>query len=116
MNDFDFKDAPNRSCENNEGTVTPPQRMEPLTEEQEWKVAELLARQNQDRHNLLKHPVETRQREELIQEARKAAQRAIRESGPRPQGEREAAADGWRNMWIALVAIGAILFLLRLLF
>ena len=66
--------------------------------------------------NLLKHPVETRQREELIQEARKAAQRAIRESGPEPQTEREAASVGWRNMWIALVIIGAILLLLRLRF
>ena len=48
--------------------------------------------------------------------ARKAAQRAIRESGPEPQTEREAAAVGWRNMWIALVIIGAILLLLRLRF
>ncbi|MGO8975693.1 MAG: hypothetical protein ACLQNV_19465 [Steroidobacteraceae bacterium] len=116
MNDSDLKDAPNTLCENGEGTVTPTQRMQLLTEEQEWKVAELLARQKQEYDNLLKHPVETRQREELIQEARKAAQRAIRESGPEPQAEREAAADGWRNMWIALVVIGAILFLLRLRF
>ena len=116
MNDSDFKDALNRLCENGEGTVTPTQRMQLLTEEQEWKVAELLARQKQEYDNLLKHPVETRQREELLQEARKAAQRAIRESGREPQAEREAPADGWRNMWIAFVVIGAILFLLRLRF
>jgi hypothetical protein len=116
MNDSDFEDAPNRLCKNGEGTVTPTRRMQLLTEEQEWKAAELLARQKQEHDSLLKHPVETRQREELIQEARKAAQRAIRESGPGPQAEREAAADGWRNMWIALVVIGAILFLLRLRF
>ena len=58
----------------------------------------------------------SRQREELIQEARAAAQRAIRESGPEPQTEREAAGDGWRNMWIALVIICATLLFLRLRF
>jgi len=64
----------------------------------------------------IKHFVETRTTEELIRDARKAAQRAIRESGPEPQTEREAAAVGWRTVWIALVIIGAILLLLRLLF
>ncbi len=116
MNDTDFKDALNKLCENGEGTVTPTQRTQLPTDGQEWEVAELLARQKQEYDNLLKHPVETRQREELIQEARKAAQQAIRESGPEPQTEREAAGDGWRNMWIALVIIGAILLFLRLRF
>jgi len=111
MNDSGFKDALKRLGESGEPTVTQTQRMQLLTEE-----AELLARQKQEYDDLLKHPVETRQREELIQEARKAAQRAIRESGLEPQAEERAAADGWRNMWIALVVIGAILFLLRLRF
>ncbi len=64
----------------------------------------------------MNHPVETRQAEQLLQDARKAAQRAIRESDPEPQAERKAVSVGWRNMWIALVIIGAILLLLRLRF
>jgi hypothetical protein len=97
-----------RLCEDYEGAQ--------LTKIQEWKVAGLLARQKQEYDDLLKHLVETRQREELIQAARNAARRAIRESGPEPQAERESAGDGWRNMWIASVIIGAILLFLRLRF
>jgi cytochrome c-type biogenesis protein CcmH/NrfG len=90
--------------------------MRPLTKEREWKVVRLFASQKREYNDLLNHLVETRQREELIQEARAAAQRAIRESGPEPQTEREAAGDGWRNMWIALVIICATLLFLRLRF
>ena len=85
-----FQDVPSKLSADHDGAVT-------LT------TAGLLARPS-------------RQREELIQEARKAAQRAIRGSGPEPEEEREAPAHGWRNMWIALVVIGAVLFLLRLRF
>jgi len=56
------------------------------------------------------------QEKNLIQEARKAAQRAIRESDPESQADRQTSRDGWRNMWIALVIIGATLLFLRLRF
>jgi hypothetical protein len=112
----ELQTAPKKVCEDHKGAVTLTQRMRPLTKEQEWKVARLFARQKREYDDLLNHLVETRQREELIQEARAAAQRAIRESGPERQTEREASGDSWRNVWIALVIIGAILLFLRLRF
>ena len=109
VNDPDFKAAPSKRCEDYEGTVTISQRSRPLTKPQKRKVAGLRARQEGERDVLLNRHIETRRRETLIQEARKAAQRAIREFGPEPR----AAANGWRNMWIALVIIGTILLFLR---
>lgn len=58
----------------------------------------------------------SRQREELIRDARRAAQRAVRERGLECQTQREAPRNGWRNMWIALVVIGIILLFVRLQF
>jgi len=58
----------------------------------------------------------SRQREELIQDARRAAQRAVRERGLECQTQREAPRNGWRDMWIALVTIGVILLFVRLQF
>ena len=58
----------------------------------------------------------SRQREDLIQRARRAAQRAVRERDLESQTQREAPRNGWRNMWIALVVIGVILLFVRLQF
>jgi predicted Zn finger-like uncharacterized protein len=58
----------------------------------------------------------SRQREELIRDARRAAQRAVRERDLESQTQREAPTNGWRNMWIALVVIGVILLFVRLQF
>ncbi len=58
----------------------------------------------------------SRQREDLIQRARRAAQRAVRERDLESQTQREAPRNGWRNMWIALVVIGGILLFVRLQF
>ena len=55
------------------------------------------------------------QDEELIREARRAAQRVC-ELGLECQTQREAPTNGWRNMWIALVVIGVILLFVRLQF
>jgi hypothetical protein len=62
-----------------------------------------------------KHLVETKPREELVQRARKAAQRAVHEPDPEPQTKRNEPGDSWRNMWIAFAIIVAILSCLRLL-
>jgi len=62
-----------------------------------------------------KHLVETKRREELVQRARKAAQRAVHEPDPEPQTKRNESGDSWRNMWIAFAIIVAILSCLRLL-
>jgi len=85
-----FQDAPSKLCADHEGAVT-------LT------TAGLLARPS-------------RQREELIQDARRAAQRVVGELGLECQTQREAPRNGWRNMWIAFVIIAAILLFVRLQF
>jgi hypothetical protein len=90
MDDRGFQDAPSKLCADHEGSVT-------LT------TAGLPARPS-------------RQREELIRDARRAAQRAVRERGLECQTQREAPRNGWRNMWIALVVIGVILLFVRLQF
>ncbi len=89
MDDRGFQDALSKLCTDHEGAVA-------LT------TAGLLA-----------HP--SRQREELIREARRAAQRVC-ELGLECQTQREAPTNGWRNMWIALVVIGVILLFVRLQF
>ena len=90
MDDRGFQDAPSKLCADHEGVVT-------LT------TAGLLARPS-------------RPREELIRDARRAAQRAVHELGFECQTQREAPRNGWRNMWIALVVIGVILLFVRLQF
>jgi len=85
-----FQDVPSKLSADHEGAVT-------LT------TAGLLARPS-------------RPREELIQDARRAAQRAVREVGLECQTQREAPRNGWRNMWIALVVIGVLLLFVRLQF
>jgi len=63
-----------------------------------------------------KHLVETKPtRKELVQRARKAAQRAVHEPDPELQTKRNEPEDSWRNMWIALAVIVAILLFLKLL-
>jgi anti-sigma-K factor RskA len=116
MNDPEIQDAAKKLCDYHEEAVTLTQRMRPLTKEQEWKIAALLTRQKREYDDLLKHFIETGPREELVQEARKAAQRAVYEPGLERQTDLKAPTDGWRNMWIALVIIGAILVFLRLRF
>ena len=81
----ELQTAPKKVWEDHERAATLTRRMRPLTKEREWKVVRLFASQKREYNDLLNHLVETRQREELIQEARAAAQRAIRESGPEPQ-------------------------------
>jgi hypothetical protein len=63
----------------------------------------------------LKHLAETERREELVQRARKAAQRAVHEPDAEPQTKRNEPGDSRRNMWIALAITGAILLFLKLL-
>ena len=59
--------------------------------------------------------VETKRREELIQRARKAAQRAVQQPDLEPQTKRNELGDSWRNTWIAFAIIFAILSFLRVL-
>ena len=89
MDDRGFQDAPSKLGTDHEGAVT-------LT------TAGLLARPS-------------RQSEELIREARRAAQRVC-ELRLECQTQREAPTNGWRNMWIAFVIIAAILLFVRLQF
>jgi hypothetical protein len=110
----DFQDVLKTLCGDRASSVT--NRMPLPTEEQQWNTAELLARQNREHDDPLKHPVETRSKEELVRAARKAAQRAVRESGLERQTTLEAQGYSWRNMWIALAIISAILLFLRLRF
>jgi hypothetical protein len=112
----EFQDAAKKVCEDYEGTVTLTERMRGLTKEQECKVAGLLVRQKQEYDDFINDLVESSQREELIQKARTAAQRAVCEPCPERQTEREAAGGDWRSWWIASVMIGAILLFLRLRF
>ena len=79
----ELQTAPKKVWEDHERAATLTQRMRPLTKEREWKVVRLFASQKREYNDLLNHLVETRQREELIQEARAAAQRAIRRIWPR---------------------------------
>ncbi len=90
MDDCGFPDAPSKLCADHAGAVTL------MTER-------LLARPR-------------RQREELIRDARRAAQLAVRDLDRERQTQREASTNGWRNMWIAFVIIGGILLFVRLQF
>lgn len=104
--------APASPWEDQARTVSLTERKRPPTKQQERGITGLRPRQKREHGALLDSFVESRQREELIREARKAAQRAIRESAPEPR----AAGGGWRNMWVALIITSAILLFLRLWF
>jgi len=112
----EFQDAGKRVCEDYGGTVTLTKRMRRLTKEQKCKVAGLLVRQKQEYDDFISDLVESSQRDELIQKARMAGQRAVCESCPESQTKRIAAGSDWRSWWIAAVMIGAILLFLRLRF
>ena len=107
--DCGLKAAPARPREDRGSTVSLTERKRPPTKEKERGIAGLRPRQKREHRAVLDGFVETRQREELIREARKAAQRAIRESAPAPG----VSANGWQNMWIALFITSAILLVLR---
>jgi hypothetical protein len=59
---------------------------------------------------------ETRRQEELIRDARDSARRAAQEAELEHETERETQQHGWRNFWIALAIIGAILLFAKLRF
>ena len=59
---------------------------------------------------------EARGQEELLRDARAAARRAAQEAELEHETERETQQHGWRNFWIALVIIGAILLFAKLHF
>ncbi len=59
---------------------------------------------------------EARTQVELLRDARDAARRAAQEAQLEHKTERETQQHGWRNFWIALAIIGAILLFARLLF
>ena len=61
---------------------------------------------------------ETRTQEELLRDARDAARRAAQEAELEHETERETQTQqhGWRNFWIALVIMGAILLFVKLRF
>ncbi|MGA2891326.1 MAG: hypothetical protein ABSE22_00560 [Xanthobacteraceae bacterium] len=114
MDDREFRNAINSLSENHGRIMTLIEHMPPLTEEQSREIGEALARQRREYDECLKHNAETKNKSELAQEAWKAARQAVREDDA--EYPKSSEPGSWRNMWIALAIVGAILLFLKLRF
>jgi hypothetical protein len=114
MDDQEFQDVIKTIGEDHARVVTLIKNMPPLTEEQKQEIAETLTRQKREYDEFLQHHVAIKSKGELAQGAWKAARQAIGENDT--EYWKFSQSGSWRNMWIALAIIGAILFFLKLRF
>jgi anti-sigma-K factor RskA len=112
MDDREFYDAISRLSEDHTRFKALLGRMLPLTEEQKQQLAAVLARENRDYDELLKHDAQLKSKGEIARRAWKAARQATREVDP--DRKQDGQWSGWRTMAIALVVVGAILMFLKL--
>jgi anti-sigma-K factor RskA len=112
MDDREFQDAIARVSEDHKRFMALLERMSPLTEEQQRKLTEVVAREKRDYDELLKQDAQIKSKGEIAQRAWKAARQATREVDP--DDKQEGQWSGWRTMVIALIAVGAILVFLKL--